>query len=83
VAWQFYQPENGEGLVQAIRLAECPEDRFIIHLQGLEMDQVYAFENLENDERFEKTGTALAKDGFTVYLPRRSGGVWFYHPVRK
>lgn len=83
VVWQFDQPENGEGLVQAIRLAECPEDRFVAHPQGLALDQDYAFENPESGERFEKTWAALAKDGFTVYLPRRSGAVWFYHPIRR
>jgi alpha-galactosidase len=82
VVRQFDQPESGKGLVQAIRLAECAKERFIVHPLGLSPDQDYIFENPESDVKLEISGAALVNDGFTVELPQRSGAVWFYHCIK-
>ena len=81
VAWQFDSPERKEGFVQAIRLAECAEEEFTAHLEGMEKDKDYLFENLETGEKKAVGGGELVKEGFKVRLPKRSGAVWKYRTV--
>ncbi len=78
VAWQFENPELGEGLVQAIRLAECPEETLVAHLKGMASGKDYVFENGESGEKRVLAGADLNKKGFAIELPKRSGVVWFY-----
>jgi alpha-galactosidase len=78
VAWQFDKPETGAGLLQAICLAECPEERFTAQLHGIDPERAYVFENAESGEKLEIQGADLAREGFTLTLSKRSGALWFY-----
>ena len=78
VVWQFDQPESRTGLVQGIRLAECPEASKTVFLQSISTDQRYMFENPETQETIEIAGSDLMRDGFTFRLPRRSAAIWFF-----
>ncbi len=60
VAWQFDKPETGEGLVQGIRLAACPEANITVHLKGLQPDATYILDNPETGETKEMSGSALS-----------------------
>jgi alpha-galactosidase len=82
VLWQFNRPEHGDGMVQGIRHAACPETSFTIHLQGLEPDADYLFENAETGEQRRLSGATAASAGFTLSLPPRSGVIWFYRKLQ-
>jgi len=78
VAWQFDRPEVGQGLVQAIRLADCDEGSFTIRPQALDSGAEYVLENPETGDEVRRSGAALLAEGLTVALPARAGGIWFY-----
>jgi len=76
--WQFDSPESGRGFIQGIRLPKCPEDSITIRPKEVCPAATYSFENPETGETREFSGTALSEDGFTIRLPKRSAGIWFY-----
>ncbi len=78
VAWQFDRPERGEGMVQAIRLAGCPDESYIANLKTIDPGCDYLFQNPASGEKRLLAGAELAKNGFTFNLPARSGEVWTY-----
>jgi len=79
VAWQFDMPVKGEGLLQGIRLAACPDETLTIHPQRLAAEADYVLDNPETGENRELSGSDLLRNGFTFMLPPRSGAIWFYH----
>jgi alpha-galactosidase len=81
VVWQFDQPEYGKGLIQGIRLADCPLECIPVHPQAFLPGRRYRFENPELGEIQEVAGDTLLQDGFTLQLPARSGGIWFYNLI--
>lgn len=78
VVRQFDCPERGEGLIQGIRLQECPTAAITVHPRALRRQARYLLHNLETGQSLESTGAALADAGFTLALPPRSGSIWFY-----
>jgi len=78
VAWQFDMPVKGEGLLQGIRLAACPDETLTIHPQRLAAEADYVLDNPETGENRELSGSDLLRNGFTFMLPPRSGAIWFY-----
>jgi len=78
VAWQFDAPERGQGLLQGIRHADCPEESFTAYPQALRPDALYVLDNPETGETREIRGAVLISSGLTFGLPRRSGAIWFY-----
>jgi alpha-galactosidase len=81
VAWQFDRPELGEGLLQGIRLADCPQETFTMRPHGLDPEAEYSLENPETGEQRRLSGAALLSEGLPLSLPARSGAVWFYQRV--
>lgn len=78
VARQFDSPETGRGLVQGIRLPAAPEEKLVVHPQGIRAEANYIFENAETRETRNISGQALIRAGFAFALPARSGAIWFY-----
>ena len=78
LAWQFDTPEGGKGFLQGIRHTACPEETFTAHLQGLQPEANYLFENPETGEQFQCSGAEVMQQGITLALPRRNGVIWFY-----
>jgi alpha-galactosidase len=78
VVRQFDIPERGEGLIQGIRHAECPEDCITVYPKGFCPDASYIFENSETKEKIEISGATLLNDGFAIELPKRTAAIWFY-----
>jgi alpha-galactosidase len=81
VARQFDRPEAGLGFVQAIRMPACRQETLTLQLKGIRSAAAYVFANPETGERRNVAGEALMRDGFTLALPPRSGGIWFYRVV--
>jgi alpha-galactosidase len=82
VVRQFDRPETGEGLIQGIRLAACPEEQYTALPRGLDPEATYILENPETAESREISGSVLLRDGLTFELPKRNGAIWFYTKKR-
>ena len=78
MAWQFDRPTTQDGLLQAIRLPDAPQESFTLQMQALDPTATYRFENGETGEMRELSGADLQREGFTVTLPARTGAIWFY-----
>ncbi len=81
VARQFDRPESGDGMVQAIRLADCPDETFTALPCGLDPRAEYLLENPETAEQRRVPGATLLSEGLDLSLPARSGAIWFYKRV--
>ncbi|MCC6579489.1 MAG: alpha-galactosidase [Phycisphaeraceae bacterium] len=68
MAWQFDRPELGEGVVQAFRRPECPQDSLQLRLQGLEPEEIYEVKNFDEKETVSMSGKELMSNGLTVTL---------------
>ncbi|MEI6467813.1 MAG: GH36 C-terminal domain-containing protein, partial [Verrucomicrobiota bacterium] len=65
IAWQFDQPEKGEGVVQAFRRPESPYESARFKLHGLEESATYAVENFDGGKE-TVTGKELMDRGIVV-----------------
>jgi alpha-galactosidase len=81
VAWQFDQPEAGQGLLQAFRLPECPQEAISVTPRGLDPNADYRLENQESGECMVCSAATLLEQGFTFRLPRREAAIWFYRKI--
>ena len=65
IAWQFDQPEKGEGVVQAFRRSESPYESARFKLRGLEAATTYEVENFDGGTE-KLTGQELMERGLAV-----------------
>jgi alpha-galactosidase len=75
---QFDSTDTNQGFVQGIRFPASPDETFTAHLQAIQPEATYRFENVETGESKEIAGDDLMHSGFTFKLPPRSGAIWFY-----
>jgi alpha-galactosidase len=73
MAWQFDCPESGEGMVQAFRRKDNPQESLLVKLQGLDADAVYTLTNLDEAGSKELTGRELSEKGLLMVLKDRPG----------
>ena len=78
VARQIEIPEEHRGLVQALRLKDCPAESFTAYPMVTAPGADYVFENPETSQSTKIAGAELAAKGFSFTLPKRSAGIWFY-----
>jgi alpha-galactosidase len=71
IAWQFDEPEEGEGVVQAFRRAESSIETMKLKMRGLNPEAIYVLTNLDAARTTEATGKNLMEDGLDVVLKRR------------
>lgn len=76
-AWQFNRPEEGDGVIQAFRRRDNPEQNRVFALNDLEPDAEYIFRKYGSGEEFTLTG-ADAMNGITVSLGKREAIVIGY-----
>jgi alpha-galactosidase len=81
VAWQFDMPDEGRGMVQAIRLPDCNQDTLDLKFKGLDENCEYRLENPESKEIKERSGADLIVRGLRVTIPPRSGAIWIYNKI--
>ena len=75
IAWQFDEPEEGEGVVQAFRRAKSEEATKIFKLVGLDPNARYVVTNLDTEVPTETSGQALMETGLSVEIKDQPGGV--------
>jgi alpha-galactosidase len=73
IAWQFNRPEQGDGVVQAFRRADCPERTLTLRLRGLDPIATYAVTDLDAVDASHVRGAVLMEQGLKVELPIRPG----------
>jgi len=82
IAWQYDNPEEGTGVVEAFRRDQNPESTQTLSLRGLEPEAKYVVTNLDTGEEQTASGSELADTGLTVELPKpRSAALITYHKV--
>lgn len=69
-AWQWHRSGTEEGVVQAFRRAECPEQSLVLKLRGLDPGRVYLIRNADGGPDAECTGQELMETGLRVVAPR-------------
>lgn len=84
IAWQFDCPEQGEGMIQAFRRDQCPDESLVAKLGGLDVSARYAVTSLETGVVTEQTGRELMETGLSVSLKDRPGAaVMTYRRAKK
>ena len=73
MAWQFDRPEQAEGIVQAFRRRDCPDDSATYLLRGLDPNARYTVTDFDTEQTHEHSGTELMEDGLLVNIPARPG----------
>jgi alpha-galactosidase len=73
IAWQFDEPERGEGVVQAFRRAEAADESATLRLRGLDSNAVYVLMNLDDDGTTEMSGRGLLDTGLRIDIRGKPG----------
>jgi alpha-galactosidase len=73
IAWQFDEPEKGEGVVQAFRRAENDNDSAMFRLRGLDPNATYILTNLDVEGTTELSGRELLDKGLSVIIKDKPG----------
>ncbi len=73
MVWQFDCPERGEGMVQAFRRAQSPDESIGAKLRGLDPNAVYTLTNLDSATSKEIAGKELMELGLVVELADKPG----------
>jgi len=73
LAWQFNRPEQGDGVVQAFRRAQCADGTRTFVLQGLDAAARYEVSDIDSPDRQVLSGEALMRDGVRVGLKASPG----------
>ncbi|HQK92878.1 MAG TPA: GH36 C-terminal domain-containing protein, partial [Armatimonadota bacterium] len=79
IAWQFDLPEEGEGVIQAFRRAECPSDSLTLRLRGLDPYRRYVLDDADIPGEREVLGRDLMEPGLTVTLPKPSSAALVFY----
>ena len=73
LAWQFHQPETGEGVVEAFRRAESPYVASRLPLRGLDPAARYTFTHIDGGKPQEFSGRQLLDEGLPVAIESKPG----------
>ncbi|HQG62983.1 MAG TPA: alpha-galactosidase [Bacteroidales bacterium] len=73
MAWQFDNPEQGEGLIQAFRRENCEDSVRTFKLSGLNSKAQYEVTNFDVEEKTIISGKELMGDGLKVEIRTKPG----------
>jgi alpha-galactosidase len=71
MAWQFDRSDLGEGMVQAFRRANSPQDSMTVILSGLDPMATYELTDLDTKATRTMLGSVLMKDGLSLEIGRQ------------
>jgi alpha-galactosidase len=75
LAWQFDQPEEGKGIIQAFRRDKCVEPSMTFRLRGLNPVAQYEVKNLDQENSTKISGKELMEKGVTIEIKDKPGAV--------
>lgn len=70
IAWQFHDPADGSGVVQAFRRDEAPGETYEVKLRALDKDADYELFDYDTKETVKVSGGDLSS-GLSLSLPRQ------------
>lgn len=73
MAWQFYRPDLGEGIVQAFRRQRCLADTCRVYLKGLEPGSRYSVTDIDENKPRLMYGKDLAEKGLSITIKNKPG----------
>jgi alpha-galactosidase len=73
IAWQFYRPEQGDGVIEAFRRAKSDEASKTCRLFGLDPAAQYEVANVDREGAAVMSGKALMDKGVTVEIGDKPG----------
>jgi alpha-galactosidase len=73
IAWQFNRPEQGDGVVQAFRRANCEASTQTYRLSGLEAAAQYEIANFDRAGTTRASGQDLMETGLIVEIKGKPG----------
>ncbi len=83
IAWQYDDPEQGGGAVQAFRREDAKDAALPLRLQGLDANATYAVENLDDGKIEKLTGATLMSSGLQAKVTQKPGAALFvYHKLQ-
>ena len=75
IAWQFDQPEKGEGVVQVFRRAQCAESTKTLRLRGLDPAAQYRITDFDEPGSTKVSGRQLMGEGLNVKIGKAPGSL--------
>ena len=69
MAWQFDQPEEGKGIIEAFRRPQAADDTITVNPRALNPKKTYKITEVLTGETFTATGAEMMK-GFKVKLDK-------------
>lgn len=83
LAWQYDNPEAGEGVVQAFRRLKCEKASNTLRLRGLDPSATYKLTNLDTNVTTEASGTNLMEKGLTVEIKDQPGAAVILYKMKR
>lgn len=73
MAWQFHDPEQQAGMIQAFRRRRADADSLTVRLAALDPDAQYTLTNLDTGNATELSGAELGETGLELDVPTKPG----------
>ena len=73
MAWQFDRPEAGEGMIEAFRRNDSPDESRLLKLRGLDPKSDYTVTDVTTDKSWKAKGTELLDAGLVITIPENPG----------
>ena len=81
LAYQLHRPSDQTGYIVAFRRAQCPDEKYVVQLQGVAPDKTYSLKAVGTDWKYTATGDELRR-GLTLQSAQpRSSLLIFYAPA--
>ena len=75
IAWQFYRPESGDGVVEAFRRSKSEEGIEVLRMNGLDAVVDYEITDLDTNTPKVLSGKELMEKGLRVEIAKNPGAV--------
>lgn len=82
IGWQFHRPEEKAGCIQVFRRENANQGSITLYPEGLDPDEIYEIENLDETGLQSATGTQLMTNGLTVTLPANGSAILLYRATQ-
>jgi alpha-galactosidase len=82
IAWQFDQPDVGEGVVQAFRRSNAGNAEMTFKLKGLDVHAFYAVTNFDVPGEQIRSGGQLMFEGLTIAIDEQPGSAVITYKIR-
>jgi alpha-galactosidase len=70
IAWEFFDPGKGKGIVQAFRRAKCDGDHLDVKLRGLDPNTKYVATDVDTNELRDLAGASLTITATSRYAAK-------------